>query len=578
MKDILNLSIKNFKLAFRTKTAIFTLLLAPIVIILLLAFAFNNTAVYNINIGIYAEQYTPLADTLIENLNEQSFKLVRVNTEQFCIDQVKEGIISLCMVFPPDLEIGEGKSNEIVFHVDPSKVNLVSQVVDIISAKLAPASDEISINLTTNLLDRIQNTNSELESKKLVIESLKGNIKDLSYHNSEIDRAITKTIDLSDFKISDVSDSTGAVQEKIDSLINFMKGKVNSLRSISDDIGDAQDMVDSEQSSLDSKLSDIIESLDDDIDAIENKMNSTKVDTASEFASMNTLVDDMEGKFNHIVDILNMINREKDASKILLENASANVNDLSSSFDKMSSALSGIDITSAESIVNPFTTTIRPVVVNRSHLNLVYAGIVMLIVMFVSILLSSTMVMMERKSKSYLINYMAPTKDISFVISQYITIMTLLILQTIIILGISAFFFTSQITGNIPQLAVIFFISLTFFVLLGMLIAYFFQAEQTITLMSIAIGSLFLLLSNIILPIEVMPRAFQNIVNYNPFLIAENLLKKVIQFDAPFSHLSHDIILLAVYSAVAFFLILMVEGLLKRKGLIKMFRALFRKK
>ena len=63
--DVIQLIKKNFKVIFRSKSSIFTLILAPVLIIYLLGLAFNNTTTYNINIGIYSSKYSELANNVI---------------------------------------------------------------------------------------------------------------------------------------------------------------------------------------------------------------------------------------------------------------------------------------------------------------------------------------------------------------------------------------------------------------------------------------------------------------------------------------------------------------------------------
>ena len=141
-------------------------------------------------------------------------------------------------------------------------------------------------------------------------------------------------------------------------------------------------------------------------------------------------------------------------------------------------------------------------------------------------------------------------------------------------MGISAYFFKSLVLTQLGPIALILLISTSLFVLIGMLIAYLFRAEQTITLVTISFGSLLLFLSDIILPIESMPMFIQNIVRYNPFLVSEQLIKRIILFGAEFSSLIPDILYLVGLSVVIFILILLNEQLIKRHSLAKMFKGI----
>jgi len=115
-----------------------------------------------------------------------------------------------------------------------------------------------------------------------------------------------------------------------------------------------------------------------------------------------------------------------------------------------------------------------------------------------------------------------------------------------------------------------------------MIIGYLFTSEETSTLAAISIGSVFLFLSNVILPLETMPEAVRRVAQFNPFVLGENLLRKAIIFQAKIPALQNEILLLLGYSA-ALFLIIWLSQRAVRKHLghkisYKMRKAAKRKK
>ena len=111
-----------------------------------------------------------------------------------------------------------------------------------------------------------------------------------------------------------------------------------------------------------------------------------------------------------------------------------------------------------------------------------------------------------------------------------------------------------------------------FFTLIGMAVGHFFRSEETATLASISIGSIFLFLSDIILPLESMPDYIRNIAYFNPFVLGEMLLRKSILFKAQFPELANEIYLLIAYSAVLF-IIIWISQKITRKHLFYKKRA-----
>ena len=118
----------------------------------------------------------------------------------------------------------------------------------------------------------------------------------------------------------------------------------------------------------------------------------------------------------------------------------------------------------------------------------------------------------------------------------------------------------------------------TLFTFVGMIIGYWFTSEETATLAAISIGSIFLFLSNVILPLESMPAYIRNIAQFNPFVLGERLLRKTIFFGAQFSELVFELQWLGIYAAVIFILIWVSQKVSRRHFFHTVKLALHKKK
>lgn len=585
LRDLLRLVSKNFKLILRTKTSILTLILAPLIIIFLLGLAFNTTNIYNIKVGVYSAEYTELAESLLTKLREKEFTIIKYGSERECVERIKVGDSNICVIFPPDLKIEKDKTNNIIFHVDPSETNLVWLILDIVSSEFTSKSQEISLDLTNILLDRLKNTKEKITEKSVVLEDIISDNEELTgisaYVSNELEKLDFDTSD--ELSVEQLAKLEKESQSGMRVIRNSIKNEVVDARS---DAIDAKERAESMGNSTDiefivSKLTSIRASLGD----IDDKADDVDALNRTEWRQINTIIAELDSDIDETVQKMrladmakNDVSSKNEKGKEMLEGDLAKLSELKSMFENIKSGVESIKISEAGSIVNPITSTIKPIVEERTHLNYIFSGIVMLIIMFVSILLASTVIVIEKKSKSYLINYLAPTKDIAFVISMYLTIMMLMVMQIIVIMGISTYFYRSQILPNLGTISLILLLSTSLFVLIGMLIAYVFKAEQTITLVTVSVGSVFLFLSDIILPIESMPAAFQGIVKFNPFLLSETLLKKSILFGVGLAGIWKDLVLLAVLCVIVFIVILMVEKLIKRHSLFRIIRWMMQKK
>jgi len=528
---------KNLKLLVRSKSSALIIILGPLLVIFLVGIAFDNLNKYSLNIGTYSESYSPLTESFITKLEGNKFKVQKISSEEECIDLIKKGKLNTCIVFPKDLKLGSDRINEIVFHVDNSKINLVWMVLETISDKLAERSSELSRDLTADLLNKLELTKKELYKIRPTIVNLKTENQQATELIQTAEKRIT----------ANVND----LREKQEDMHNTLIKKINSAQELVSDINQVIN-----QTSHNQTKQDLIE-LREDLDALENKI----IDQGESISDWTVLENILEDINEIAINNLNSIDNNLQKSKI-------KINEIQSTTNKIYNEVTDIKITNATTVVNPITTRIKPVTSETSYLNYLFPALTILVIMFISILLGNTLVMMEKHSPAYFRNFITPTRDIVFILATYLTNLILVFLQLIIIMLISFAFFKAQVLSAVPSTALIFFLSITFFTFTGMAIGYIFTSEETSTLAAISIGSIFLLLSNVILPLETMPETVRNIAKYNPFVLGENLLRKAIIFQAKFSTLYEDMLILLAYSFVLFLLIWLLQKIV-RKHLIQ---------
>lgn len=519
---LFNLIKKNFKVLIRSKSSALIIILGPLLVIFLVGIAFDNINQYSLNIGTYSESYSDLTESFITKLGEQNFRVQKIDSEELCVEQIKQGKLHTCIIFPPDLTIETEKMNEIVFHVDYSKINLIWMVLDTISTKLKERSSELSFDLTSELLDKIEATRFEINAKQPTVANL----------NAE-NQQMAEKLDQFSTNVKDFKATSAELRTVILEKVKGAQDTVESTKKIVEDSNATEsqiNVINMELSSINTFLLNIHNRIEDP-----NELNE------ADWAKITRLVNEIDTQVNSV--------------KQKLSDSSTKINEIQSSLNKIYSNLAGIQVTDAATIVAPITTNIKPVVPEKTHLNYMFPSLLVLVIMFISILLSTTLVMMEKHSPSYFRNFITPTRNITFIIAIYLTNMILVIAQLIIIFAISTYFFKAQILPTllvtIPSLLLI----TTFFTFIGMAVGYLFTSEETATLASISIGSVFLFLSNVILPLESMPEYVRSIAKFNPFVLGENILRKAIIFQAKYRIIQNELIMLGIYSLTLFILI-----------------------
>ena len=212
-----------------------------------------------------------------------------------------------------------------------------------------------------------------------------------------------------------------------------------------------------------------------------------------------------------------------------------------------------IEITDAQAIAQPIVTSIKPIVQEKTYLNYLFPVLIVLVVMFTSLLITPTLILLDRNSPASVRTYMTPVKDWSYVLANFLTSFGLLFVQIIIILAIVSIFFAGDLVSNVPKALLLLLLSTSVFILLGMIVGYVFKSEETATLGAVSLGALFLFISDVIIPLESMPDIFAYIAGFNPYVLASSLLRRSLLFDSPFMDLLPDTLILFGYAIAAAF-------------------------
>lgn len=580
MSSIIKIIQKNLKLLIRSKASALIVILGPLLLIFLAGIAFDTSNTYNIDLGVFSKDYSNVTNSLISKLSENEFVINKFNDEPDCIENIKQGRIDACIVFPQNMSFETGKKNEIIFHIDYSKMNLVYVILDIITSTVYATETEVSRDLTAVLLEKLEFTKTQINEKratissiKLDLESLKSNTEGIKSDLEDMDLSISKDI----FKVNEIKDKNTEVKDGVYSFRTDTETRLGEINESMSQLKIRIDKLNLTSNSTINHLMSPINSMEANLGGIKFKLGTIIGTADTNYESMNSLISGFADNLDTLELNLNRAtNTKSNTISILnsmiqaLDQSLNNINIIESMFNDIEQNIAQIRVTSAEEIAKPITTTIKPVTSERTQLNYLFPSLMVLVIMFISILLSTTIIMMEKHSPAYFRNFITPTKDIIFILANYLTSILIVMTQTVIILIVSSLFFKTQIFANIWMIIFALMIITSFFTLVGLIIGYLFNSEETATLGSISIGTIFLLLSNMILPLESMPRYVFELARFNPFVISESLLRRIILFNAEIGQLTTEIYTLLIYSAVIFFFIWISQKIYKSHYLHKL--------
>lgn len=550
---------KNLLLLIRSKSSAFMILFGPLFIILLVGLAFTGSSSYELALGYYAPESSPLVDRFVENMQGEGFTVEQFLSVEECTARLKQGSLQACMAFPPDFAIQNNKTNEIVFYVDESRTNFVYQIIESVSSNLGVESAELSKDLTNDILEVLWRTEEGIDDALAQAIRAKAGISGL-LQDTEGASSATEGIDLENEQVEtqgleddvdelselleDLQSSTGSLLSKADTLVDELEGASYSSEAFA-----------TFSSGVDS-LRTTVTNNEDDAEEVLN-LYEEDLDT------LKGALDEMEEKLSEADDargeVLNLLGDVKREAQDALDDLDA----LKAKLESLTATISNLRITSSDTISKPIVTKIEYLSSKSSKLSFMFPYLLMLVVMFIGLLLSGTLIIMEKKSKSSFRTFCTPTSDSLFMIGNFLTTLAILFVQLGVLLALAYYFIGDLLISNLNVALGILFLGVVFFILLGMAVGYVLSSQEAVTMISISLGSIFLFLSNLVLPLETLSSELRAVTAYNPYVMTSEALRRALLFGTPFDQLYRELAILAGYSVAVLLFILVARRLMR---------------
>ncbi|MBT4150796.1 ABC transporter permease [Candidatus Woesearchaeota archaeon] len=536
MQSLLLLTKKNLKLLLRAKGSALVIIFAPLLLILFLGLAYSTGTQLGLHLGVHAPSFSDDVTSFITLLENDGYTISKFETSiDPCIEEIKKGDIHSCIVLPESLKVEGNTQKEVKFYVDPSRVNLVWAVQQAVESKFNFKSQEISEGLTNNIFSTLATTKSGVATQKKSIVSIKEKGNGAASSNEDVQKTL-KSLDL----------EAPSTNPKIANL-------TGDVANIKDKISDARGAL-STSTTIDpiekSEIDDLLSAAELELKAAGVKELQAELKATKE-------------KFSIVASAIRTSSTKLDSSTENIQNTVKALNDVETSLTGIIEKLDAQKVTDSGVVSSPLVSTIEQVGAQASFLNYLFPAILVLVIMFSSLLLGTTLVMMEKNSPAFLRNFFLPISKGTFIASTYLTTLIMIVVEVVIILAISLFFL-DEVLATLPSVALVLFIAASVFAFLGMGVGYLFTSEETGVLGSISLGSLFLFLSGVLLPLEGLPVWLQEINQFNPFVIAEKLVREIFIFSTPLIDVLPELGIILGYAVLLFLLIWFLESLVHK--------------
>ncbi len=549
MQSLWLLTKKNLKLLFRSKISSLIVFFAPLLTILILGLSYNNSPQYGLNIGVVAASVSTDVDAIIKALQEQEFRVITYDSNiEECIDDIKTGAVHTCMVLPESFQVEGNTPKEVVFHLDPSKINLVWMIQETLSAHIDFKAQAVSQSLAGELITTLQSTKSSLADNNNQLSSIKEKSSSAS-SSVQLAQSSLGGVDLiipeSSYDTTIITTTSAEIDQALTKITQARTELSQANMTAANRAGveaaldEAETQLDLAYTSMNTSVLTLITSLQNDITSAKTKLASAAI----------AITDSSTGL---------------SAASTSLQETTTALDSVQAALGTLQSNLESQRVTEPGTVANPIVTRIEKVAKDSTFLNYSFPTLLVLVVMFTSLLLGTILVMMEKNSPAFVRNYFLPIKKTTFIISIYLTNLALILVQIIILLGISLIFLPEN-WAMMPSIAIVLFVASSVFTFLGMAIGYLFSSEETGVLGSISAGSILLFISGVVLPIEAISPMLRNLASFNPFVISEKIIREIFIFGSSITNVGVDLVMLVGYAIVLFLIILIIESVLHKQ-------------
>ncbi|NQU98499.1 ABC transporter permease [Candidatus Woesearchaeota archaeon] len=585
---------KHFRIIIRSKITLLTIFMGPLLIIFIIGMAFNNQSLQNINIGLYVNSGLNETNTSIEITNpsilkihdslNESFSVSYVTSLDACIKGVKIGAHHACIELPLGLDPEEvDADNYVHIYSDLSQINLAYSLLAEVSESVSLETKRLSLLFTENLIEEIRNSESTITTGNEQLSDVK---TDLNSLGSDLDQArdrlgtmsldagsgfedledLPSTADSIDSRVTDLQSLAEVIEDDYDDLVRDIDNKqddydVDCENSTSDDCDELMVEIDT-LSDTKNLFENYLTYTGNSSDSLEDLLDEIRTIAYAASASYNQLNTNLA----HALTIRNSAISAIDDSTLSIDLLVSDVTSVSSDFSDLLSGYSEIKLKDSEKIVNPLNVSVHTVAKEGTFLDYSFPLLIILVISFLGILLSSNVIMIEKKSSAFFRNYITPVREFMFLISVYFVMMIIMIIDVIIVMLAATIFFNFSISlASLPSLLPAILIIATVFVLIGMSIGFIFKDEEGATITSIFLSTILFLFSPIVIPLENMSIILSKIASFSPLVLGMEVLKRILIFDVSILESGWAVLFLFVYIALLVFAIFSTHEFHKKR-------------
>lgn len=597
LKLLYGVLVKNFKRMVQSKSSLAAIFLGPFIILLLINGAYSNVDSINLDIGLVLDVQSEFMDDFKLRLIANKLEVFEFTVIDNCINNLKHGTVDVCI----EANLNNDKP-AINFHIDYSKMNLINVMMNVLTKQVGAQTESLRLMFLQELASKIQESAEMVSDVKKEFDSIVEGDNNPLTKIDEMKYQVLSTTDfissarssLADMKTKsrdlflDTDDSLDEFKDDIESVESKAKSQqsvVNSLQSYTTQCETSylpevitEDFLDGyTESELIEMLAEYgkckcidyfrpnLETLDSDLELVivylddaGNEIGSAKIRNKDFYDSTIYAINKQERNLvlfesqkDGIINTIDEFNSDFTAKLFAFK-------DTIDAVHAQTENISAKVTLSSSQLANPIDVVVKPISIERDMIVYVFPMMYFFILMFISLIFSSTFAYSEKKSLATDRNLLSPLNDFIHSFGMYLSLVVLIFVQGSILILLANWYFDLAISlMTFIKIAVVSFTVISLFVILGILLGNIFKSQLIVMLTSIAFVIVLFLYSDLIRPLELMSPMAHMIISINPFVLGATAISKLILFEMPLGFMTKlfGIIVVEVLAIVALLIV-----------------------
>jgi ABC-type multidrug transport system permease subunit len=516
---------KNALSLLRSPAALVTLIIGPLTLLLLVGVTLSGTEPHGIVIGVTG----PGSTSMKLNGTIEDFQ-----TLDGCMAALRGQLIHACLEFSRFNTTNGVPHGTIIFHVDESRTQITSLVVDELSAQLGVQSSKIRIEAVKGLLDQFSQIAAFMSEKRADLVQVRQEA--LSLRSDVENRRVKLENEQSVYRaayypvrdrLTNATVSLTSVGDGLSRVLDSASGSLDAL-----DAANAQ--FNATQNASFAGMNSTLPLIDTmplrvSLTALSAQLNSSRNDSLSTNSSITTLLAGLD-------DIDRQLDDDINASKeyeIKIDAGVASIDSLLAQLDADIQKLSSMDPALSAQIDKPIVQQVETLFTDLRPIQGSFAQLFCIVVIFISTLFGTIVTLIEINSRAVLRNTLAPTGEGWTMAALSFTSLIVVAIQAGVLLIVAQTMLAVDVLPALGTIIPVGIILALTFISVGMAIALRLRKQQSSILVATFVALIVLMFSNLLTAIELMPQSVSSFVQYNPLIIGADVVKQAILFARP---------------------------------------------